>query len=361
MQPLARQLSQGGGRLGGPTAGGQGSRCSGIYNARAVQVSAAVSATAGAGAGAAAAAAAEGEEERKEEAEEAAGKEEKTKQFSSSEEAADAAVEVKLQLHLPCTVTFSVGGAASQLQVGDLVRLASQAADATQLRDSRFSVEGIVVQLDRGSSMEGVVVELPWQPVGLTDQLWQLHCLGNLTTYKRCLEGLAALAAGGSTYAAAVGAASAAPDRALQHIITASWQWQQDRGCMSVGEADADALVQQLKASGEQAVGQDVVQCGVSDAQLQAVSGGALNAAQEAAVKAAAEQRLTLIWGPPGTGKVGRGSLTAVSGDAEACSGVSILTGVCTGACSLHRELACLGHQHTSGTAAKSAYQTCAL
>ncbi|WIA09977.1 hypothetical protein OEZ85_010189 [Tetradesmus obliquus] len=151
--------------------------------------------------------------------------------------------------------------------------------------------------------MEGVVVELPWQPVGLTDQPWQLHCLGNLTTYKRCLEGLAALAAGGSTYAAAVGAASAAPDRVLQHIITASWQWQQDRGCMSVGEADADALVQQLKASGEQAVGQDVVQCGVSDAQLQAVSGGALNAAQEAAVKAAAEQRLTLIWGPPGTGK----------------------------------------------------------
>ncbi|WIA30049.1 hypothetical protein OEZ86_000144 [Tetradesmus obliquus] len=67
--------------------------------------------------------------------------------------------------------------------------------------------------------------------------------------------------------------------------------------------ADADAFVQQLKAAGEQAVAQKLVQGGVSDAQLQAVPGGAQNAAQEAAVKAAAQQRLALIWGPPGTGK----------------------------------------------------------
>lgn len=264
---------------------------------------------------------------------------------------------------------FAVGSGIAQLQVGDLVKMSAQQAQPSALIEPHYSVEGLITEVDSGA--RAVTVELPWQPVNLEDDLWQIQMLGNLVTYQRCMRGLAAVAqqvtpmqahslstassgvdTGSSCSQAAFMAASpagarddsdadlAAPNSMLQpsgntllRLIVSSWNlWQNGNSnspqlsssssldasetmcSVSGGELAAfkEQLLAALKAAGEAPADASAVQHGASDALKGFLSADALNEAQAAAVKAAITQRLTLIWGPPGTGKVWIGTCAGI-------------------------------------------------
>lgn len=244
-----------------------------------------------------------------------------------------------VSLNLPCQVRFTTAAGSmpqQQLLVGDLVRLAPQQAPLELLSTPCCYIQGRVAEADN----LGITISLPWTPVDLRNKMWQIGKLGNVVTFERCMTGLECMASSWVSAGAALqvpsaiaaAAAAAAPgttsklpgpgDNVLQHIIISSWykqQQQQQPGdathqvqtmhpiCSNAGSS-ASSTASSSDQSGDvltvlRAAGKEPVMA--SGADYWSMESDALNQAQQAAAVAAVTQRLTLIWGPPGTGKVG--------------------------------------------------------
>jgi hypothetical protein len=266
-------------------------------------------------------------------------------------------------------VTLSYSSRAAAPQPGTLIRLAAQPASVTILaaNDPSVCIEGRVIQ----STDMYITVELPWEPTKLYDRMWTALEVGSIVTYERCMAGLSSLvqqllsdldpstlcstdiaganavshagngnngrgnaissSSSSSSSSGGCGSAGLGGKTVLLHLLVGSWVLeQQDARLKEDGSSSASAtgssgrelLRQRLRCAGTEHVRQ-----GVSEEVLSRVARGSLNSTQAAAVRAATAQRLFLLWGPPGTGKVCglcllqliRSSLTAASPEQSAC------------------------------------------
>ena len=243
---------------------------------------------------------------------------------SSSQQPADGSLSADTQLSLPCTISFtSVSGNPLPQplpQAGDLVLLSEQPSGLRQAQDAgaTLSIEGRVAE----SSENELQVEVPWQPVHVNKKLWKMEALGNLTTYDRMMSGLCQmtkqqLRQGVDSISRGHGGWGDGGSFMLQKVIVDSWALQvqessnqqlegdqrhtQQHEAGGMGE-DPEVVMQQLQAAAtEEVVGQD-------EKLLQETCGQHLDSSQLGVVRMAASQRLSFVWGPPGTGKVGGGA-----------------------------------------------------
>ncbi|KAG2432736.1 hypothetical protein HYH02_012870 [Chlamydomonas schloesseri] len=217
-------------------------------------------------------------------------------------------------------------------------------------------VQGVVVEVEPMT----VSIELPWRPAeevmvaaggggggeaagggSRRQRVWRLQRLGNLITYQRALEALlrgcnptALSAAAGAAsqfplllgHPAASVPATASPWMSPVDIIVHSWAAAamvpaappractrgEGTGRQQQQRADADGEWLAVAAAAAAAPGSDGGRSGASaaaaplvcpQALLDACTAAGCNESQEAAVRAAATQTLTIIHGPPGTGK----------------------------------------------------------
>jgi hypothetical protein len=232
------------------------------------------------------------------------------------------------QLSLPCTLCFSslFGGRmpGPLPQEGDLVVLTKEAMDRNQAAQDQgpvSSIEGRVV----GSSEFEILVEVPWQPVMVNKGFWRVDVLGNLTTYERMMSGLCQVAKQVQSSTGRVDGRASGGSYVLQQLLVSSWVHSVQGGSCRQSSCDVGASHplsanshQQQSGGEERAVGDIMQQLRVAATEdvvkqdeqlLQATCGELqhLNNSQLGVVRTAASQRLALIWGPPGTGKVSIG------------------------------------------------------
>jgi hypothetical protein len=144
------------------------------------------------------------------------------------------------------------------------------------------------------TSLPDLPVLQPYHPEVIS---WRLERLANLVTYQRCMRAL-------HTASQQLLGPSGPEAQPVLQLLVSSWPGCAGGNPGGAGMAGARSVVAAaLDSHVASSLGQDSVKAALPQELICACT-APLNKSQAAAVCAAVTQRLTLIWGPPGTGKV---------------------------------------------------------
>jgi hypothetical protein len=182
-----------------------------------------------------------------------------------------------------------------KLQPGDLIRISDMRTPAADV-SWRNSVEAEVASADSLTGCTSVDLSKAGPVRALSERRWRFEVLENLVTFKRCLAAV-------RTVSERARDAGGEENRGrLTELITSTFSSEvRDHGSESEREAGAEQRNQSRNGSAEEIASAAVIPSDpIRDKEL--LSG--CNDFQAAAVLAAATRRLTIVHGPPGTGKV---------------------------------------------------------
>jgi hypothetical protein len=185
-----------------------------------------------------------------------------------------------------------------KLQPGDLVRMSDMRTPAADV-SWRNSVEAEVASANALTGCLSVDLSKAGPVRALSERRWRFEVLENLVTFKRCMAAV-------RTVSDRAREAGGEENRGLlTELITSTFSSEvRDHGFESERETAAEQRNQSRNGSAEEIASAVVVRSDpIRDKEL--LSG--CNDFQAAAVLAAATRRLTIVHGPPGTGKVRNG------------------------------------------------------
>lgn len=182
-----------------------------------------------------------------------------------------------------------------KVQPGDLVRMSDMRTPAAEV-SWRNSVEAEVASADPLTGCISVDLSKAGPVRALSERRWRFEVLENLVTFKRCLAAV-------RTVSDRARDAGGEENRGrLTELITSTFSSEvRDHGSETEREAGAEQQNHSRNGSAEEIASAAVIRSDpIRDREL--LSG--CNVFQAAAVLAAATRRLTIVHGPPGTGKV---------------------------------------------------------